>query len=214
MAEKPNLFRTKKIASCKHLIMSAELDGFLIRIIILTMEACLRPKIHPGEKLPLINSLIMQYRKIQTEVQVCSLDDLTETEKQLVEDARQAARDSYSPYSHFHVGAALKLDNGETITGNNQENVAYPSGLCAERTALFYAHARFPHSSPVALAVAACTDDGVFTPLPVTPCGGCRQVMAEYEKLAGHPVTVILYAEKEIYRLDQAVYLLPLSFSF
>lgn len=115
-------------------------------------------------------ALVIEYREYT--------ESLPEGVEALCRMAVEATKGSYSPYSHFAVGAAVLLDNGETVTGANQENAAYPSGTCAERTALFYAQAAYPEAKVKALAIAAFKD-GVQTDDVVTPCGACRQVMAE-----------------------------------
>ena len=120
--------------------------------------------------------------------------ELNEEELQLVKAAKEATFRSYAPYSHFHVGAAALLNNDEIITGSNQENCAYPSGLCAERTTLFYANSRYPD-------------------VPVKrPCGACRQVMTETEHRFGVPMQVMLYGTEGIYFIESARDLLPVVF--
>lgn len=141
-----------------------------------------------------------------------SYDELTDTERLLVDTAREATERSYAPYSHFRVGAAILLDNGEVVPGSNQENVAYPSGTCAERSACFYAAARYPKSKFKAIAIAARGTDGEFTPVPTAPCGACRQALLEYEVLAGEPVPVILAGRDVIYRLPSVIASLPFAF--
>ncbi len=103
------------------------------------------------------------------------------------------------------------LDNGEIVTGNNQENAAYPSGICAERTAIFYANAQYPEQSIKTLAVAVFTN-GEYAENPVTPCGSCRQVMLETENRYNTPMRVIMTGEKQIYIVNSVKDLLPLSF--
>ena len=110
------------------------------------------------------------------------------------------------------MGAAIALDNGEIVCGANQENAAYPSGTCAERSACFSAGARFPGAKFEAIAVAARGTDGCEQPTPVAPCGACRQALLEYEKLAGHDVEVLLVGRDAIYRLPSVKSLLPLAF--
>src|ERR1700740_1109022 len=106
-----------------------------------------------------------------------SINDLEEKDQFLLEKAKEAMENAYAPYSKFKVGAAVELDNGIIITGNNQENAAYPSGLCAERTAAFYASSQYPHQKVNAIAVTTKSDSIE----PVTPCGSCRQALSEYE---------------------------------
>lgn len=140
-------------------------------------------------------------------------DELTDAERNLVDLAREAYSRAYAPYSHFHVGAAILLDNGETVTGSNQENAAFPSGTCAERTAAYYAHAAHPQAGFKAIAIAARGTDGQEIESPVAPCGACRQALLEYEKLAGHDVKVLLVGRDTIYTLPSVRSLLPLAFS-
>lgn len=142
-----------------------------------------------------------------------SYDELDDERRRLVDLARQYTYRSYSPYSHFRVGAAIRLDNGETVCGSNQENVAYPSGTCAERTACFAAGAAWPYAKFECIAVAARGTDGRATRLPVAPCGACRQSLLEYETLAGHPVEVLLVGADCIYSLASVKDLLPLAFT-
>ena len=140
-------------------------------------------------------------------------DELTETDRRLIDEARQATERSYAPYSRFHVGAAILLDNGETITGANQENAAYPSGTCAERSACYYAHARYPEARFMAIAIAARGTDGLEVAEPISPCGACRQALLEYETLAGRNVRVILAGRDRIYILPSVRATLPLAFT-
>ena len=160
----------------------------------------------------------MQELELKTTILVCQPEELTLEEQQLLQSAIEATERSYTPYSHFRVGAAVKLDNGIEITGSNQENAAYPSGaypsgLCAERTALFYAGARYPNASVRLLAIAARGTDGELTEEPTGPCGGCRQVILESETRAGHPIRILLYGRKYVYVIDGIRSLMPLSFS-
>ncbi len=142
---------------------------------------------------------------------ICTLDELTEQEQLLVRQAQKATQRSYSPYSRFQVGAAVLLDNETIITGSNQENAAYPSGLCAERTALFYAGSQYPDMPVKALAIAGYTE-GEFLDEPLSPCGACRQVMLETETRSNIPMRVYLVGRKKIYILESASSLVPLSF--
>ena len=136
---------------------------------------------------------------------------LADKDNELIMKAREAAKSAYAPYSGFRVGAAVLLQNGTIITGNNQENAAYPSGLCAERTALFYASSQFPQI-PV-LAIAISTINGTDTPSEIAkPCGGCRQVMAEYEDIAGGAIKIILDSATKILVMNGIDSLLPLRF--
>ena len=138
-------------------------------------------------------------------------EELTEEQQKLLQSAMDAAMDAYAPYSGYKVGAAVLLLNGECIRGNNQENAAYPSGLCAERVAIFYAGARHPEVPVKAIAIAA-KREGSFQEEPVAPCGGCRQVLYEKETQGKVPMEIILYGSKKIQILKQVTDLLPLPF--
>ena len=111
-----------------------------------------------------------------------SLDELPKNIQELMRNAQEARLKAHAPYSNFFVGAALELNNGEIISGNNQENAAYPSGLCAERTAIFYAHSKFPKQQILRMAITAGSKNKKET-TPIPPCGGCRQALVEYEQL-------------------------------
>ncbi|HTH81332.1 MAG TPA: cytidine deaminase [Mucilaginibacter sp.] len=123
-----------------------------------------------------------------------SLKELDTNDQELCAEATKAMKNSHSPYSKFRVGAALRLKSGKIIVGSNQENVAYPSGLCAERVALFYWGANYPDDPIGSMAVTAHTDEFVLQK-PVTSCGSCLQVLAEYEKKQGDAVKVILFCK-------------------
>lgn len=155
----------------------------------------------------------MKVKEIVCPISVCGIDELSGPDRMLVELAREATSRAYAPYSRFHVGAAIALDNGEVVTGANQENAAFPSGTCAERSACFYAHARFPEAAFMSIAIAAKGTDGRFTPGPTAPCGACRQALLEYETLAGHDVRVILAGESQVYLIPSVRSLLPLAFA-
>ena len=153
----------------------------------------------------------MKELQIQTNVKVFSYEELEPSLAELVDIAKHKTQDAYCPYSHFHVGAAALLNDGTIITGANQENAAYPSGICAERTALFAANANHPHTPVKALAI-ACYTNGHFTKQAGTPCGACRQVMLETEHRYGQDMQVVLYGEEGCYVFHKATDLLPLSF--
>lgn len=140
--------------------------------------------------------------------------ELSEDEQKLSLAAEKAALKAYAPYSKFRVGAAVLLDNGEIITGNNQENVAYPSGLCAERVALFSAKANYPEASIEALSIVAFSGKGQDMEV-LAPCGACRQVMAEYQNLQDELFPVLLLSEDKdrILKFRKTADLLPFSFS-
>ena len=148
---------------------------------------------------------------LSIKIRQCLPDELSGEERQLVEQAKTATANYYSPYSRFMVGAALLLADGTTVTGANQENAAFPSGLCAERTALFSAQAQRPDQPVVAMAVAARSEKG-FTAKPIAPCGACLQVMLEVEHRYGKPVTVILYGTEGTYIIDSVKDMLPINF--
>lgn len=130
----------------------------------------------------------------------------------LVEKAKQMTLKSYAPYSHFNVGAAVLLSNGETVTGANQENAAYGECICAERVALLYATANYPDAKPVAIAIAAQTN-GSFTDKCVKPCGSCCQVMAEMQNRFGQNIEIVMYGESEVWIASSVQDLLPLTFN-
>lgn len=139
--------------------------------------------------------------------------ELPEHLRVLWQNATAATNNAYAPYSNFHVGAAILLSDGTILQGNNQENAAYPSGLCAERTALFYASANYGQHQVKAIAVAARPALNLTNFLPVTPCGGCRQVMREYEYKQQQNIQILLPAEGgKFYVFDSVAALLPLSF--
>ncbi len=155
----------------------------------------------------------MKEIELKTVIQECQMDELSAEDRQLVEQAIEATRRSYAPYSHFRVGAAVRLGNGEIVIGCNQENAAYPSGLCAERTALFAAGALYPDVPVKVLAVAARGTDGEMTEEPTGPCGSCRQVIIESETRAKHPIRILLYGRRCVYIIDGIRQLMPLTFS-
>ena len=140
-----------------------------------------------------------------------SLDELESSDRMLAQAAIEATSLSYAPYSHFNVGAAVMFEDGEIVKGANQENAAYPSGLCAERTALFYASASRPDKAMTALAIAAA-QNGELCQTPATPCGACRQVMAQYQTKSGRPMAILLVGSRKIWRFSRVDDLLPLIF--
>lgn len=155
----------------------------------------------------------MKKFEIATPVEELTFEELTESERRLVELAREATTRSYAPYSHFCVGAAIELSDGNIVTGSNQENAAYPSGTCAERTAAYYAHSQHPEAAFRAIAIAARGTDGEFVDEPVSPCGACRQALLQYEHIAGSGVTVLLVGMERLYRLPSVRSLLPFAFT-
>ncbi len=140
-----------------------------------------------------------------------NLSELGEDDIKLVEKAIESAAKSYSPYSGFRVGASVLLDNGKIICGNNQENSAYPSGLCAERVAIFYANAQFPESRIISMAVVAKSNEKI-TNKPVYPCGSCRQVMIETESRFQSPIKLILPGNDHVHILENVSQLMPQGF--
>ena len=145
--------------------------------------------------------------------EVDSLEELNRQEQHLVELAREMTEKAYAPYSEFFVGAAVLLENGEIITGSNQENGAYPSGLCAERVAVFAASAMFPGVPMKTIAVSAKSTRLELNE-PVSPCGACRQVLLEYEILQNAPIKMLLTKEDgKILVIEKVHDLLPLAFS-
>ena len=143
----------------------------------------------------------------------CQMDELTADEQKLLREAIASTENSYAPYSNFHVGAALLLDDGTIVPGCNQENAAFPAGLCAERSAIFVAGAQKPKAVPVMLAIAARDTTGELTTEPVSPCGTCRQVIIETETRHQHPVRLLLYGQRCVYVMDGIRQLMPLSFT-
>ena len=154
----------------------------------------------------------MNLKKIEINVYEYSFSELDKDLQQLITTAKDNTKKSYSPYSKFAVGAALLLENGQIISGSNQENAAYPSGLCAERTAVFYANAMYPSVAPKALAIAAFYN-GAFVEEPISPCGSCRQVLLETETRYKTDIQILLYGENRIYLIPSVKQLLPLAFN-
>jgi len=155
----------------------------------------------------------MKELTIQSSIAVAQLDELSPEEQQLIEMAIKATHNSYVPYSHFHVGAAIRLKNGEVLSGCNQENAAFPAGICAERAAIFAAGAQYPDQPIVMLAIAARNTQGELQEEPISPCGTCRQVIIETETRFKQPVRILLYGRKHIYIVDGIKQLMPLSFT-
>lgn len=153
----------------------------------------------------------MKELSINIRIEQLDFEELSEAEQNLVTQAIKATDHSYAPYSRFNVGAAVALENGDVIIGANQENAAFPSSLCAERTAIFAAQAQKPDQPIAMLAIAARNANGMME-MPVTPCGSCRQVILGIEDRYKKPIEVLLYGKKCIYRLHSAKDLLPLSF--
>ncbi|GAB4201419.1 MAG: cytidine deaminase [Bacteroidia bacterium] len=142
------------------------------------------------------------------ELKLYETTELPEKWKELCNLARQAANDAYAVYSSFRVGAAVLLEDGTILKGNNQENAAYPSGLCAERTVLFYTHANYPDKKILAIAIYSPDTQSLLT-----PCGACRQVLLEYEKNQITPIQTLIVSKEGIYIMSSAADWLPFEFS-
>ena len=154
----------------------------------------------------------MQEKKLQLSFTSAHFSELSDLEQKLIEKAKSAFTTAYAPYSGFLVGASVLLDNGEIVNGSNQENVAYPSGLCAERVALFYAGARFPDAKIKAIAVSVTSKNFRVSDV-ISPCGACRQVMAEYEDKQLEAIKVILHSPTdEVLIANKVEDLLPFMF--
>lgn len=139
-------------------------------------------------------------------------DELDPADRELLDFAKKIASNAYAPYSGFQVGAALRLESGKIVTGTNVENAAFPSGICAERAALANASSNYPGDKPVAMAITAFSGKD-FSAEPVSPCGNCRQVIAEEEYRNGKPVRLILVGRKKIRVIENGGDLLPLQFN-
>lgn len=153
----------------------------------------------------------MKKLKLEINIDYCQPNELTQDEAELVAAAAKATGNSYAKYSHFRVGAAIRLGNGHVMIGANQENAAFPSGLCAERTAIFAAQANYPDQPILCLAIAAADDQGLRSK-PVSPCGACRQVILEIEDRYQQPVEILLCGTDGVYRFKSVKDLLPFSF--
>ena len=141
-----------------------------------------------------------------------SIEELGAADRALLEAAIDALKGSYAPYSRFNVGAAVRLADGTVVKGANQENAAYPSGLCAERTAMFAASAQHPGVPFEAIAL-ICAREGKLMPNPASPCGACRQVMAQYEREAGKPMRIIMGSGGPILAFRGVDSLMPFIFN-
>lgn len=153
----------------------------------------------------------MEDIRIEINMQFCQMDELSAEDQELVRAAIEATANSYARYSNFNVGAALRLADGSITTGANQENAAFPSGLCAERCAIFAAQSHHPEHAITALAIAAKNVNGLM-PDPVSPCGACRQVILEMEDRYQQPVRILLYGTRGVYCINSVKDLMPLSF--
>ena len=141
-----------------------------------------------------------------------SLNELPSDIQNLMDQAISIRKKAYAPYSKFRVGAAILLDNGKIVLGSNQENAAYPSGLCAERVAIFQAGAIYPDAKILKMAITAASDTNT-TSTPIPPCGGCRQTISEYEFKQEQPIEIYFMGEiGVIYKSDSLKNLLPFMF--
>ena len=184
-------------------------------------EIILLVEVHGGDKkviqylltLSFIKRMALRTQKLEiTYKEFDTPDELEENDRILLETAIETAGNAYAPYSKFRVGAALKLESGTIVKGTNVENAAFPSGICAERSAISAAVSNYPEDKPVVIAIAALTDSGI-TEEPVTPCGNCRQVIAEEESRNGKQIKLILSGKKKIIVIEGIKNLLPLQFS-
>lgn len=141
-----------------------------------------------------------------------SEEEMPKLDRIAIEEAKKATFNSYAPYSNFKVGASAMLDDGTFVTGSNQENCAYPSGICAERTTVFYANSQYPNKAIKILCIVARNEKGEFLQRPISPCGACRQVLLESEKRQNSLMRIILYGTSEILVIESASQLLPIQF--
>ena len=155
----------------------------------------------------------MKELNLKPVIMECQMEELSNDEQFLLQKAIESTNNSYAKYSHFHVGAAIQLSNGMVLPGCNQENAAFPAGLCAERSAIFAAGAQYPGEAIEKLAIAAREPGGDLTAEPVSPCGTCRQVMIETETRFDTPIRILLYGRTRIYVIDGIKNLMPLSFT-
>ena len=153
----------------------------------------------------------MEAKNLNATIWVAKPEELDENDRSLIEMAIEATNRSYAPYSMFNVGAAVRLDNGVTIPGCNQENAAFGVTMCAERSALFAAGAQYPEAKVEAIAIAARNGDGLLDE-PIPPCGTCRQAMVETEKRSGQKLRILLYGRNCVYIVEGIATLLPLTF--
>lgn len=163
----------------------------------------------------------MKEKKIEIAYRACEPSELPEEDRELIESAKEMTFKSYAPYSRFHVGAAIRMADGSIATGSNQENAAYPSGICAERNAAWHASAEKPGMAMKKIAIAARnvadfpgaeSEKAPFQEMPISPCGACRQALMEYEKLHG-PIETILYGARQTFVFPSIASLLPFSFT-
>ena len=151
-------------------------------------------------------------KEITLKYQSLTWDELNEQDKELIEKAKKASLYSYAPFSQFYVGCAVMLENGITVTGNNQENASFPCGTCAERAAIYNAHSNYPEYAPTTIAITARVKDGNFISHPLPPCGACRQSLLEMEHIYHKPLRILLYSTTETYIIPSIQDLLPIQF--
>ncbi|MGB1039334.1 MAG: cytidine deaminase [Flavobacteriales bacterium] len=155
-------------------------------------------------------------KKLKHSVEIAvyeNVNDLSENDRELIERAKKVSKTAYAPYSQFYVGAAIRLSSNEIIEGSNQENMAYPSGMCAERVAIYYANSYHADSEIKTIAVTAFARDFDVSH-PVSPCGACRQSMAEYELKQKKPIRLIMTGESgQIYIAESIETMLPFMFN-
>ena len=151
--------------------------------------------------------------KLEIQIKECQMEELSDTERNIINLAIEATSASYAKYSRFHVGSCVLLENGVIIKGCNQENAAFPAGICAERSAIFAAGAQYPDQPVEMLAIAARDTTGELTQEPVSPCGTCRQVMIETETRFNKPIHILLYGQRRVYVMEGIRNLMPLSFT-
>lgn len=150
-----------------------------------------------------------EFRTVFTEYSC--IEELCDSDREVVDAAIDAMKGSYAPYSHFNVGAAVRMSNGEIVKGANQENAAFPSGLCAERTAMFAASSMYPDKDMLSIAIVGGIY-GRITASPATPCGACRQVMAQFQTKSGRAMSVIMVGMGRIWKFEKVDDILPLIF--
>lgn len=153
----------------------------------------------------------MEEIHLDIKIEQYAMEELSDSEQELVRSAIKATHNAYANYSRFYVGAALRLANGQIVIGANQENAAFPSGLCAERSAVFAAQSQQPEQPITTLAIAASNDEGLLKD-PITPCGACRQVILEMEDRYKRPIRILLFGARAVYAVNSVKDLLPLSF--
>ena len=160
-----------------------------------------------------VNTVIMKEVKIETKLEVYdNIAELSKDDQNLMNTAIEARGNAYAPYSKFNVGAAILLDNDAVVIGNNQENACFPSGLCAERTAIYYAGAKYPKAKILKMAITASSQNQI-TDKPIPPCGACRQSIAEYEIKQDRAIEIYFMGAKgKVVKSHSLANLLPLLF--